>query len=256
MGKRLGQHFLRSPETIERIVQACRLGPDDAVVEAGPGEGVLTKPLLARCGRLTAVELDERLCERLRRELGGEPRFTLVQGDFLKVPDSAFPAGPLKFAGNLPYQAGGPILRRMLAWPSWTLIVVMLQKEVAQRLMAEPGTRDYGTLTVETALKASVDWVTDVGPECFDPPPKVDSAVVSLSPRRVELGGCSEEAVMRGVYGAFRQRRKTILNSLSASLGLDKPVLQKALEEAGIAPGARAETVPLEAYVRLARLLP
>jgi 16S rRNA (adenine1518-N6/adenine1519-N6)-dimethyltransferase len=222
----------------------------------GPGRGVLTRPLLGRCKELTAVELDEKLCALLRAELGADPRFKLIEGDFLAIPDSALPEGPLKFAGNLPYAVGGPILRRIVHRPGWIQAVAMLQKEVALRLLAGPGDEHYGPLGLEMSLRASVDWVSEVPPDCFSPPPKVDSAVVVLQPRSVDLGGASEAAVLGAVYASFRHRRKTILNSVSLSLGLERPKAAEALEDSGIEPGARAETVPLEAYIRLGRRLP
>jgi len=143
------------------------------VVEVGPGRGALTRSLLDHAGRVVGVELDRALCEQLRAELGARPNWTLLEGDFLRVPVEAFPPGPLKFVGNLPYETGGPMLRRIGIGRAGPQAVVMLQKEVAHRLMAEPGSKSYGPLTLETALRAQVEWVVDVPPDCFLPPPKV-----------------------------------------------------------------------------------
>lgn len=255
MGRRLGQHFLKDPSAVSRILHACRLQPSDTVVEIGPGRGALTRPLAASGARLFAVELDRALAAGLDSEFAGKPNVTVIEGDFLELPAEALPADPLKFVGNLPYYVTGPILRRILRWPGWTLAVVMVQDEVADRLVAAPGGKAYGPLTLETALRAEAEKIALVRAGAFSPPPKVDSAVVRLAPRRAELGAASEDAVLEAVYASFGQRRKKILNSVSSILRISKPEAEAALRRAGIDPSARAETLPLEAFVSLAASL-
>jgi 16S rRNA (adenine1518-N6/adenine1519-N6)-dimethyltransferase len=252
MGRPYGQHFLKDPTVTARIVEACPdLRGGAPLVEIGPGRGALTIPLVDAGAALTAVEIDPRLAEALRARLGARPNFQLIESDFLDVPDGSFGAGPLSFVGNLPYNAAGPIIRRVVRWPGWTSAVVMVQKEVADRLAAEPGGKEFGPLTVETALQAEVEPLFDVPPGAFSPPPKVDSSVVRLWPRPMDLGGATTEGVMRVVHAAFQQRRKKVANSLSSALSLERSYVETTLRDCGIEPGSRAETVPVEAFVRL-----
>jgi 16S rRNA (adenine1518-N6/adenine1519-N6)-dimethyltransferase len=253
VGRPYGQHFLKDPSVVHSIVDACRPSPGEQLIEVGAGRGALTWPLLELGAPLTAVEIDPRLCEGLRAGLGGRPGFRLIEGDFLAVPEEALGPGPFVFVGNLPYDAAGPILRRIVRWPGWRRAVVMVQKEVADRLLAAPGVKAFGPLTVETALWAEVERAFDVPPDAFTPPPKVESSVVRLWPRRLDLGGKTSDEIMKVVHAAFQQRRKKVANSLASALGLEKTRVETALTEAGLDPSQRAETISVEAYVRLAR---
>ncbi len=256
-GRKLGQHFLINHSIADRIADACRLAPDDDVVEIGPGKGFLTEHLVKRPGRHRAVELDEALIEDLKRRFGPSG-WSVDHADFLAWEAPDLSGRPVTFVGNLPYNASAPILRRILGWSAWKLAVVMLQKEVAERVLAGPGSRDYGLLSLAVQVKAFTEPVCDVSRFCFRPPPKVESMVVRLTPlpqsRLPE--GLAEERFFAVARAAFSQRRKMIVNPLAAGLHLGKDAVLKALGEAGIEPGLRAEDVDLESYIRLARALP
>lgn len=261
--KRWGQHFLVRREVLAKIVEAAELSPADTVVEVGPGLGVLTARLLEKAGKVVAIELDPRLEAFLRARFGKHPRLTLVRGDALECDfDLLVQEGggsfPYKVVANLPYYLTSPLLLRLLT-SSWhiSLMVLMLQKEVALRLLASPGTKEYGSLSLLVQYCTLPSLVTFVSRHSFYPPPEVDSAVVRLEVRTrppVEVG---DESVFFGVVrAAFAKRRKTLLNALtSSSLGLSKEEWQRLLAEVGIDPGRRGETLSLEEFARIARRL-
>lgn len=251
MRQKLGQHFLEDPRTADRIVSAAGLSPTDHVVEIGPGEGVLTERLLPRCKSLTAIELDARLAERLKTRLSDWPGLQVLHEDFLKFDLSELPS-PAVFVANLPYAVASPILQRILAWPGWARAVLMFQKEVAERLVAAPGNRKYGLLTVSVALKARVEWICDVPKRLFRPPPQVDSAVLRLDPLVEPLvSSATEERLMSVAKAAFAHRRKTVSNSLAYALERPKEEIDRALREAKLDPGCRAEDISPEDFVAL-----
>lgn len=236
----------------DRILAAARLGSGDSVVEIGPGRGFLTGELLRRAP-VVAVEMDERLADAMRLELGGAPDFRLIASDFLKVEPAELGRPPLKFVANLPYSVAAPILQRILSWDCWSLAVLMFQKEVAARILAGPGCRDYGVLAISVAVKAEAELVTLAPPAAFVPRPKVDSAVVALRRRQAPLVGPQDEgAFFRVVRAAFSQRRKTVVHPLAASLAMGRGIVGAALEACGIPASARAEEIPPEAFLRLA----
>jgi 16S rRNA (adenine1518-N6/adenine1519-N6)-dimethyltransferase len=248
---RLDQHFLKDPLVRDRILAAARISAGDSVVEIGPGRGFLTRELAAAAS-VTAVEMDERLAEALRREMEGTPGFRLIVSDFLKVEPSVLGEPPLKFVANLPYSVASPILQKILSWDCWSLAVLMFQKEVAERITAQPGCRDYGVLTLSVAIKASAETVTLAPASAFSPKPKVESAVVLLKRRAVPLvPAADEEAFFRVARAAFSQRRKIVLNPLSGAFPLGRERIAGALAECGIPPTARAEEIPLEGFLRL-----
>ena len=254
MRRRFGQHFLE-PAWADKVVEAIAPHPDDRFLEIGPGPGALTIRLAPRVQRLTAVEVDRDLAARLRPHL--PPQADVVEADFLSFDlRPLVAAGPLRIAGNLPYNISSPILFKLLAAsrdPGGLVdATVMLQLEVAERLTAAVGTGDYGVLTVLTALYADVARVLTLPPGAFRPMPKVRSAVVRLSfrPSPVVVGdGALLERLVRTV---FTQRRKTVLNALrpfAESLGRDPAA---ALSAAAVDPGVRPETLSLAAFARLA----
>lgn len=249
--KHYGQHFLHERGVIERIVAAIAPKPGDRLVEIGPGEGALTLPLLSAAGRLTAIELDAELIEPLRARAAGVGELEIVHADVLKV-DFASLAGStkLRLAGNLPYYVSSPILFHCLAYVDAIADMhFMLQKEVVERMAAAPGSKVYGRLSVMLQLVCKVESLLRVAPGAFQPPPKVDSAVVRLTPlpsaQRVEPSLVpAVEAVVRAAFG---QRRKTLANALRGLLDAE------AILRAGIDPRARAENVPPQGFVALAR---
>ena len=238
---RLGQHFLIRESVLNRIARAVCPEPPELVVEIGPGRGALTRKLLERAGRVVAIEVDPYLADRLRREYAAEPRLEVVEADVLSIDLARWKGAPI--AGNLPYYITSPILERSLdAHPPRA--VFLIQKEVALRLVARPGSRDYGYLTVRTAFSASARLLFDVGAAAFHPPPKVDSAVVLLEPTAAQAGVTDAEAFLRFVAVCFHHKRKTLRNNLADAYGKD---VVEGWPEAGL----RAEQVGLEGFVEM-----
>ena len=246
--KRFGQHFLTAVDVIDRIVRAIAPKPGERLVEIGPGLGAMTIPLRAHCDALTVIELDRDLAERLRRR--GD--LDVVESDVLKVDFGALSerlGGPIRVVGNLPYNISSPILFHLIAAaPHVVDQVFMLQKEVVDRMAAKPGTKAFGRLTVMLQWRYEIEHLFDVPPEAFDPPPRVNSAIVRMRPR-ANPAAVSPAVLGKIVSVAFSQRRKM----LRATLG-------KWLLEHGHAAEfdgtRRAEQVPVEEYIALALALP
>ncbi len=242
--KRFGQHFLTDTFVLDAIVDAIDPRPGDALVEIGPGLGAMTTPLARRCDRLTVIELDRDLAERLRRRAELE----VVEADVLTVDFAAIAArraGRLRVVGNLPYNISTPILFHLLGFVDHVRDQhFMLQKEVVDRMAAAPGSKDYGRLSVMLQWRYAIDSVLAVGPDAFEPPPQVDSAVVRMRPIPTPAG------VDAGVLGelvrvAFSQRRKMLRNTLG-------PWLQARATEAPFDLARRAEEVPVAEFLALA----
>jgi len=247
--KRFGQHFLRDPSVPLRIVRAARVRPGDRVVEIGPGLGILTGALLRAGADLTVVELDRDLAAHLERRV---PGLRVVCADAQKVDWSELCEPGTRLVANLPYNVGTHLVMQLVRRPDrFASITVMLQQEVVQRLLAEPGTKAWGALSVEAGARARGTFIMRVDPHQFVPPPKVTSAVIRLDlldePR---LGGVTAERFDRVVRAAFSQRRKTLLNSLGATFGRDRALA--ALEGAGLDPMLRAERLTVEQFGDLA----
>jgi 16S rRNA (adenine1518-N6/adenine1519-N6)-dimethyltransferase len=243
--KRFGQHFLHDPGVLKRIAAAIDPAPGDAMVEIGPGEGALTRPLLERLQRLTAIEIDRDLAARLQHEFPGD-RLRVIVGDALDLDFAAFPAG-LRVVGNLPYNISTPILFHLARQAGRVRDMhFMLQKEVVDRMVAAPSTPDYGRLSVTLQVRFAMAKLFDVGPGAFRPPPKVDSAVVRLVPLREKMQ-CDEALFEKIVREAFSARRKTLRNALSL-----KP---DDYAELGIDPKLRPENLAPAEFVRIARHL-
>ncbi len=262
--KRFAQHFLE-PAWVAKLVKAVDARPEEALVEIGPGRGALTRPLAASAGRLLAVEIDRDLAAALERE--ALPNVTVVCGDVLAVDVAAAierwlgaplaPASQVRVVGNLPYNISSPILFMLLGLAARTGGLVdatlMLQKEVADRLVARVGTGDYGVLTILTALHADVTRVLALPPGAFRPPPKVQSAVVRLRFRPPPVAVPDEVAFVSMVRGMFTQRRKTLLNALKPygeAMGVSSAV---ALAAAGLDSTRRSETLRMEELAALAQ---
>jgi 16S rRNA (adenine1518-N6/adenine1519-N6)-dimethyltransferase len=258
--KRWGQHFLAGGATAERIVAAARLGPGDTVVEVGPGDGALTRPLAARAGRLLAIEIDPLRAEALARELAPDPRVRIERGDVLEKPFGAWLAGagfapPAVLVANLPYNAATQILTRALEEPdAIARVVATVQREVARRFVAKPGSEHYGFLSVRTAAFAAGRVLFDLPPGAFRPRPKVTSSVLELTPRTVPLDPERRRRAIELASLAFRTRRKTVPNALSAAAPRES--WENALSKIGKDSRVRAEVLSLEDFLALADLVP
>lgn len=214
MGRRLGQHFLVRKEILERIAESACPDRTGIVIEIGPGRGALTSHLLARAARVVAIEIDQVLVQYLRAKFRDEPRLTLIESDVLKADLTQW--GPVTVVGNLPYYITSPIIEKTLAMRELLLrAIFLLQKEVAERVTAHPGTRAHGFLSVQTQLLSTPQLLFHVPASAFRPPPKVDSAVVRLIPRH-DVPVPDSTAFLHFVGMCFRQKRKKIRNNLLA----------------------------------------
>ncbi|MCQ4164838.1 16S rRNA (adenine(1518)-N(6)/adenine(1519)-N(6))-dimethyltransferase RsmA [Tahibacter harae] len=250
--KQFGQHFLHDPGLIRRIVQAIAPRPGDALVEIGPGEGAITLPLLREHGRITVIELDRDLIPRIQAAAAPLGELTVIHADVLTVDFTALAAGsPLRLVGNLPYNISSPILFHCLEHAAAIADMhFMLQKEVVDRMAAAPGSKVYGRLSVMLQLSCTVEPLLNVPPGAFNPPPKVDSAVVRLVPLAPERRHRADPALVeRVVRHAFGQRRKTLSNALSGVATAEQ------IRAAGIDPRERAEQLEPLQFVRLAEVV-
>jgi 16S rRNA (adenine1518-N6/adenine1519-N6)-dimethyltransferase len=240
--KRFGQHFLHDPGVLRRIVEAIAAAPGDAVVEIGPGEGALTRPLLERLERLAAIEIDRDLARRLAEEFP-EDRLKIICADALDYDFSSFPSG-VRIVGNLPYNISTPILFHLSRYADRVRDMhFMLQREVVERMVAKHSTPDYGRLSVMLQTRFNMKKLFNVAPGAFRPPPKVDSAVVRLIPiaERPEYDAKVFEKIVRE---AFSARRKTLRNAL--------PLEPADYEDLGLDPKLRPENLSPADYVRIA----
>lgn len=253
--KSLGQHFLVDDNVVGRIMALADLGPGDVVLEIGPGIGTLTVALCAAARHVVTVERDPGLLGALADTTAGCTSVRVVHADATQVPpeDLATPHGPpAKLVANLPYGVAATVVLRMFqVVPGLSSATVMVQSEVADRISAAPGGKDYGAYTVKLGLLARVSGRFPVSRNSFLPPPNVDSAVIRLE--RVSRQGSAEELrnAAAAADAAFAQRRKTLRNSITSSLGVAPARVEDALRTAGIAGGRRAETLDLDEYVRL-----
>jgi 16S rRNA (adenine1518-N6/adenine1519-N6)-dimethyltransferase len=247
--KRFGQHFLADVHYVERIVDAVDPKPGDNIVEIGPGLAALTRSLIERAGHVTAIEIDRDLAARLASDFPAE-RLTLHVADALDF-DFATLGTALRIVGNLPYNISSPLLFHLAAFDARLRdVTTMLQKEVVARMTAEPGTPDYGRLSVMLQSKFAIRRLFVVPPGAFSPAPQVDSAVAQLVPLHGAKPAIADEPLfVRVVAAAFAQRRKTLRNSLSALAD------EAALRAAAIDPKARGETLAVADFVRLANTL-
>lgn len=257
--QRFGQNFLIDAHVLEKIVSAADLRPSDVVLEVGPGLGALTAALAARAGLVVAVELDRDLLRVLEATVGGLPNLRLVGGDILALPleDLLPPDAPsYKVVANLPYYITSPVLLKFLtASRPWERLVFMVQREVAERLAAVPGTKAYGSLTVVLRFSAEAAVFARVPRAAFLPAPEVDSAVVVLTPRPAPLPpGRERNTFFAVVRAAFGQRRKKLTNALTGG-GFPATTVAAALAETGLDGGRRGETLGLDEFVALARSL-
>jgi len=260
--KRLGQHFLKDPRTVQRIVEALDPRADETIVEIGPGTGALTSALVERAGRVIAVEFDQKLEPLLRERFAEFENFKLLMGDALTTDFCAAiqPARQARLAANLPYNISTAILQRLIAQRECiTEMVVMLQREVVERVLAPAGSSERGFLSVLVEAYAETERLFDVAPGAFRPPPKVWSSVMRLTFRQRTIG--NEELFWQTVSAGFAQKRKTILNNLRHASGRLQEVLQRnggasiVLCKAGVELQRRAETLTIEEWERIVRAM-
>jgi 16S rRNA (adenine1518-N6/adenine1519-N6)-dimethyltransferase len=247
--KKLSQNFLSDPSILERIVDTSGLGPEETVVEIGPGPGTLTRMLATRAGRVIAIEIDRDLYAERAREFAGHQRVTVVEGDALKYPFESI-EGRFRVVANIPYHITTPIMFRLLDHREKLLSMTLtVQKELARRVVAGPGTKDYGVLSVMVQYHGVASYAFTIPRGAFWPRPKVDSAClhVDVTPEPT-VGVGSHSGLKRVVRAAFSQRRKTLRNSLGVLVD-DAAGL---LEFLGIDPGRRAETLSIEDFARIA----
>lgn len=266
---KLGQHFLASHDSAVRIVEALGDLSQSTVLEIGPGRGALTSLLAVRGRRIIAVELDRVMAAQLRMKFGGDPNVEIIEGDILKIeldsvfgpkpgtqrPGLNFVPEPALVVGNLPYYITSDIVLRLLEYHRYfSTIVIMVQKEVADRLAASPGSRDYGLFSATAQLYASVEKLFTLPPGAFDPPPKVHSSVVRLTiAPQLDSLEVSEEQFISFLKLSFGQKRKTLWNNLKTQY--EESALRAALAKSGVKPTVRAEALPLVKSAALFRAL-
>ena len=252
MGRRLGQHFLFDPGILGRIAEAAVPAHADCVLEIGPGKGPLTRHLAHRATRVVAIEADRRLAEALRTSPPA-PNVEVVAGDALIVP---WPRADV-VCGNIPYQITSPLIARALTPPRPGRIVFLVQREVADRIAAPPGSRAYGALSAAVQLVAGVERLFTVAAGAFRPPPRVESAVVRITPRpEGELPTPDDESAARRLIQAlFQRRRQQLQRSLREASGLPATAVTRLLETQGIAPTARPEELAPHDFLALARAI-
>lgn len=266
--KSLGQNFLTDTNVLNNIVSAAEITKADNVIEIGPGIGALTEKLAQAAGEVVALEIDEDLLDVLYEVLFDYDNVKVINKDVLKTDvktlineEFSDPSRPIKVVANLPYYITTPILMQLLSVDvKWASIVVMMQKEVAQRLAAEPGTKAYGTLSLAIQYKMDVRLAFEVSRTVFVPAPNVDSAIVELTPRHEALAVLpdDEKGLFRLIKGCFSHRRKTLANNLQGVVGKGadkKAQTQAVLAELSIAPSVRPETLSLDQFILLANRL-
>lgn len=241
--KSLGQHFLSDTRILERIVDALAPTASDTVVEIGPGRGALTEILKARAGKVVAIEYDRALAAMLREQYAGS-NVAIVEADVLSLDLHATAGGPFLIAGNVPYYITTPILFQALQRPRAERAVFLVQKEVAERMSAKPGSKTYGALSVNLQALATSEMIARVPPGAFRPPPKVDSAIVRVIPRADPAVTADEEAPFSTfVQAVFGMRRKQMQRVIRAVRNIDAGAAKEMLEKLGIDPSLRPESL-------------
>ncbi len=252
--KRLGQHFLTDRHALERIVDALEIGPGETVVEIGPGRGALTDLLAERATHLVAVEIDRLLIPVLTERYAAVPNVRIVEADVLEISLGSLVDGPFALIGNVPYYITTPIIFQALRPPRPTRMVFLVQREVADRIAAPPGDRTYGALSANVQALADVHIAGRVSAGSFHPKPKVDSAILRLTPRAEPLVTVEEERPFQHfVQAAFGQRRKQIRRVLRELFSIDVAGAEAVLRECAIHPEARPETLSAAEFVAILR---
>ena len=252
--KRFGQHFLTDPRILERIAGALELTGTETVVEVGPGRGALTEILSTRCAKLVAVEIDRDLVAQLTQRYANRPHVRIMEGDVLKTPFATIAGGPYVLIGNVPYYITTPILFHALERPRAERSVFLVQREVAERMGAAPDTDNYGALSVNVQALARVEVLFRVAAGAFNPPPKVESAVVRVTPRADPVVTPEEEqGFSEFVIAAFSQRRKQLGSVVRSIAALDTAAATALVVSAGVDPRMRPETLSPAEFAGLYR---
>lgn len=259
--KRFGQHWLKSDQVLEQIIAAAELKATDRILEIGAGTGILTRRLLSEVAAVVSVEIDRDLCKKLVNKFRDLDNFLLLQGDFISLDLDKllqdFPRfkNPHKVVANIPYNITGLILKKILgsiaqpAINNYEFIVLLIQKEVGERLVAVPGTKAYGALSVKIQYLASCELICDVPAKAFYPPPKVDSVVVKLSPKIINQSVDNPKTLETLLKLGFANKRKMLRNNLKSLIDLDE--LNSLLEKLQINLQARAENLSVEDWINL-----
>lgn len=259
MKSRWSQNFLIDRNIARKCVEALQLGKEETVLEIGPGKGMLTELLLQKAKRVVAVEIDSSLCETLKKVFNSYKNLSLVNEDFLDFDFSKHPwLRKKKFTviGNLPYAVVSPILQKLCSSNQWRRAVLMVQKEVGERILAKPGGRTYGVLSISVQSWCNVEKICQVSRNCFKPVPKVDSMVLRLFPlEKPCFHPLKEKKFFEVVKGCFAHRRKTILNSMALSLKQSSAAIETAIQKSGLSCQVRAETLSIEDFVQLCKNL-
>lgn len=256
--KSLGQNFLTDKSIIDEIIEGADIGPEDTVIEIGPGIGVITREAARRAKRVIAVEIDKNLIPILDETLAGLDNVKIINEDILKLDTKQLVSGEkpenVKIMGNLPYYITTPIIMKLLEeGVKAESITIMMQKEVADRIRALPGTKAYGALSVAVQYYCTAEKILEVPRSAFIPQPNVDSAVLRLFMRREKPAELTDEKLFfKCVKAGFSQRRKTLLNSMQVLKGTDRDLIRDSLEAAGIDPARRAETLTIEEFAKIA----
>ncbi|HEY9866255.1 MAG TPA: 16S rRNA (adenine(1518)-N(6)/adenine(1519)-N(6))-dimethyltransferase RsmA [Candidatus Obscuribacterales bacterium] len=263
--KQFAQHWLRSEKALSKIVKSALLSPSDCLLEIGPGTGILTTQLLSVARSVVAVEIDRDLSQNLVKRFGNRDNFLLLEGDILTLDiDSqlqGFPKfqNPNKVVANIPYNITGPIVEQLLGTISepnphpYQLIVLLVQKEVAQRITANAGSKTFGALSVRVQYLANCEYICDVPAKAFYPAPKVDSAVLRLSPRPITHPATNPQYLETLLKLGFSSKRKMLRNNLQSVISRDQ--LTQLLEQLEINPQVRAEDLSVEQWVNLTNLM-
>jgi 16S rRNA (adenine1518-N6/adenine1519-N6)-dimethyltransferase len=263
--KQFGQHWLRNEQVLDRIITAAKIVPTDRILEIGPGTGILTRRLIPAASAVVAVEIDRDLCALLVKKLGNVDNFLLLENDFLSLDvDSVLNDFPKfqnanKVVANIPYNITGPILEKLLGnivrpnEKPFDSIVLLVQKEVGDRLYAKPSTKAFGALSIRVQYLAHCELICLVPARDFSPPPKVDSAVIRLTPRRLSIEPNSPKVLDNLVRLGFGSRRKMLRNNLQGAI--DREALTELLIAMDINTEARAEDLSIEQWIHLSNLV-
>ncbi len=255
--KRLGQHFLTDTRVLDRIADVLAITRGDTVIEIGPGRGALTDRLAARAGRLITIEVDKLLVPILQQRYRDQPHVTVIESDVLALSLGEVAGGPFLLAGNVPYYITTPIIFHAMNRPRPDRAVFLVQREVAERAVAPPGSKEYGALSVNLQALATVAVRGLVKPAAFNPPPSVDSAILHLAPRSDPVISADEEVAFRRlVIASFSLRRKQLRRVVRTVRGLTAEEADSALATAGLDPEARPETLSAGQFASLLRALP